>query len=60
MGTYDLSANEVVNFRLIGCRMDNICDGKLWGVIGTNFCKNILLEDCVLSRMDTHQGVSGT
>ncbi len=60
MGTYDLGANEVVNFKLLGCRMDNLCDTKLWGVIGTNFCKNILLEDCQLSRMDTHQGVSGT
>ncbi len=59
MGTYDLTANEVVNFTMIGCRMDNICDPARWGVIGTNFCKNILLENCVLSRMDTHQGVSG-
>lgn len=60
MGTYDLSANEVVNFTMIGCRMDNICDPTLWGVIGANFCKNILLENCTLSRMDVHQGVSGT
>lgn len=60
MGTYDLSANEVVNFTLVGVRMDNICDPTRWGVIGTNFCKNILLENCTLSRMDTHQGVSGT
>ncbi len=60
MGTYDLTANEVVNYTLRGCRMDNICDTTRWGVTGTNFCKNILLEDCTLSRMDTHQGVSGT
>jgi len=60
MGSYDLNANEVVNLTLVGCRMDNICDATLWGVIGTNFCKNILLENCTLSRMDTHQGVSGT
>jgi hypothetical protein len=60
MGTYDVSANEVVNFTMIGCRMDNICDTTRWGVIATNFCKNILLENCTLSRMDTHQGVSGT
>jgi hypothetical protein len=59
MGTYDLTANEVVNFTMSGCRMDNICDPTRWGVIGTNFCKNILLENCTLSRMDTHQGVSG-
>ncbi|WP_414663337.1 hypothetical protein [Horticoccus sp. 23ND18S-11] len=60
MGTYDLTANEVVNFTLVGVRMEAICDPTLWGVIGTNFCKNILLENCTLSRMDTHQGVSGT
>jgi len=60
MGTYDVSANEVVNFTMIGCRMDNICDTTRWGVIATNFCKNILLEACTLSRVDTHQGVSGT
>jgi len=60
MGTYDVVANEVVNFTMIGCRMENICDSTRWGVIATNFCKNILLENCTLSRMDTHQGVSGT
>lgn len=60
MGSYDYTANSVVNFSMIGCRMDDILDRSLWGVIGTNNCKNILLEDCVLSRMDTHMGVSGT
>jgi hypothetical protein len=60
MGTYDLAADAVVNFSMLGVRMENICDATRWGVIGTNFCKNILLEDCTLSRMDTHQGVSGT
>lgn len=59
MGSYDYSADSVVNLRLIGCRMNHILDRTRWGVIGTNFCKNILLEDCVLSRMDTHMGVSG-
>lgn len=60
MGSYDYSASNVVNFRMIGCRMNHILDRTRWGVIGSNFCKNILLEDCELSRMDTHQGVSGT
>jgi hypothetical protein len=59
MGTYDYNANKVVNFRMIGCRMNHITDRTRWGVIGSNFCKNILLEDCTLSRMDTHMGVSG-
>ncbi len=60
MGTYDLHANEVVNLRLVGCRMNHILDRTRWGVMATNFCKNILLEECVLSRMDSHMGVSGS
>ena len=60
MGSYDYAANSVVNFSMINCRMNHILDRTRWGVIGTNFCKNILLEDCVLSRMDTHMGVSGS
>ena len=59
MGSYDYSVNEVVNFRMIACRMNHILDRTRWGVIASNFCKNIVLEDCVLSRMDTHMGVSG-
>jgi hypothetical protein len=60
MGSYDYSLNSVVNLRMINCTMNHITDRTRWGVIGSNFCKNILLEDCVLSRMDTHMGVSGT
>ena len=59
MGSYDVSASRVVNFRMIDCNMNHICDRTRWGVIGTNFCKNILIENCTLSRMDTHMGVSG-
>lgn len=59
MGSYDYSANSVVNFTMINCRMKDINDRSRWGVIGTNFCKNMLLEDCVLNRMDAHMGVSG-
>lgn len=62
MGSYGYSASLVVNFRMLGCRMEmeKINDRSRWGVIGSNFMKNILLEDCVLSRMDVHQGVSGS
>ena len=59
MGSYDYNASYVVNFHMINCRMNHIKDRTRWGVIGSNFCKNILLEDCTLSRMDTHMGVSG-
>ncbi len=60
MGSYDMHANNVVNFQMFNCRMNHILDRTHWGVIATNFCKNILLEDCTLSRMDTHMGVSGS
>ena len=59
MGSYDVHANSVVGLRLVGCRMNHIRDRTRWGVIATNHCKDILLEDCHLSRMDTHMGVSG-
>jgi hypothetical protein len=61
MGTYSYRADLVVNFRMLNCRMDEtaIHDTTRWGVVATNFMKNVLLEDCVLSRMDVHQGVSG-
>lgn len=59
MGTYGYGAAYVVNFTMQHCRMDNIQDTSRWGVIGTNFMKNVLIEDSVLSRMDVHQGVSG-
>ena len=62
MGTYGYSVSLVVNFRMLGCRMDEgrLNDRSRWGVIASNFMKNILLEDCALSRMDVHQGVSGS
>lgn len=59
MGTYGYSANGVMHFRMTGCKMDDIHDRTRWGIIATNFMKNILIEDCELSRMDVHQGASG-
>lgn len=60
MGTYGLRADLVVNFTMKNCRISNIHDRSLWGVAASNFMKNVLVEDCVLSRMDVHMGVSGT
>ena len=36
---------------MVNCRMEKINDRRRWGVIEHNFMKNILLEDCVPSRM---------
>ena len=59
MGSYDLRAGRICNFTMINCRTNNILDRSRWGTIATDFCKNICLSGCVLSRIDTHQGVSG-
>jgi hypothetical protein len=60
MGTYGYHADLVVDFRMINCRMGNdIQDRSRWGVVATNFMKNFLVEDCILSRVDVHMGVSG-
>jgi len=50
---------DVVNFHMQDCSMSDIDDRTCWGVVGTNFCKNVLLDGCTLSRMDTHCGISG-
>lgn len=60
MGSYDIHGNSVIDFKLIGCRMNNITDQTRWGVFASNFCKHLLVENCALSRLDAHMGVSGT
>jgi hypothetical protein len=59
MGTYGYRADLVVNFTMSGCRMRDIHNRSLWGVAATNFMKNVIVEDSILSRMDVHMGVSG-
>ncbi len=60
MGSYDLHANNVVDFHCSDCFITNeITDNTRWGVIATNFCKNIVIDNCTFSRLDAHMGVSG-
>jgi hypothetical protein len=60
MGTYGYHGDLVVDFRMIHCRMGyDINDRSRWGVVATTFMKNILVENCTLSRVDVHMGVSG-
>jgi hypothetical protein len=59
MGTYDLSVNRALNVSFVNCSQTNdINDSKFWGILGSNFCKNILYDHCTLSRFDAHQGVA--
>ncbi|GAB3917414.1 hypothetical protein [Larkinella terrae] len=59
MGTYDLSANRALNISFVNCSQTNdINDNTYWGILGSNFCKNMLYDHCTLSRFDAHQGVA--
>jgi hypothetical protein len=59
MGTYDLSVNRALNVSFVNCSQTNdINDSKYWGILGSNFCKNLMYDHCVLSRFDAHQGVA--
>ncbi len=59
MGTYDVSANRAVNVSFVNCSQTNdINDTRYWGIMGSNFCKNLLYDGCTLSRFDAHQGVA--
>jgi hypothetical protein len=59
MGTYDLSINRALNISFVNCSQTNdINDNTYWGILGSNFCKNLLFDHCTLSRFDAHQGVA--
>lgn len=63
MGTYDIGGSNSNGIFFRNCRQANMyCeDGSyntsIWGIMGTNFCKNITYDTCVLSRLDAHAGV---
>lgn len=59
MGTYDISLNRALNVSFVNCRQTNdINDGTYWGIMGSNFCKNLVLDNCIFSRFDAHMGVA--
>lgn len=59
MGTYDLSVNRALNVSFINCSQTNdINDKTWWGILGSNFCKNLLYDSCTFSRFDAHMGVA--
>lgn len=59
MGTYDLLANRALNISFVNCSQTNDIDDNIyWGILGSNFCKNLLYDHCTLSRFDAHQGVA--
>ncbi len=58
MGSYDILVNSAVHVSFMNCRQTNdIMDRQYWGIMASNFSKNLLYDGCVLSRFDAHQGV---
>lgn len=59
MGSYDLTANSAINIIFRDCTQTNdILDRAYWGIFGSNYCKNLVYDGCVLSRFDAHMGVA--
>lgn len=59
MGTYDLSVGRALNVSFVNCRQTNdIDDNQYWGILGSNYCKNLLYDNCTFSRFDAHKGVA--
>lgn len=59
MGTYDISVNRALNVSFVNCSQTNdINDRTYWGIMGSNYSKNLLYDNCKLSRFDAHMGVA--
>ncbi|MGB3852249.1 MAG: right-handed parallel beta-helix repeat-containing protein [Tunicatimonas sp.] len=59
MGSYDLSVGRALNVSFINCTQSNdIDDRTYWGILGSNYSKNLLYDYCTLSRFDAHKGVA--
>lgn len=58
MGSYDIDIYRSSDISFYRCKQDGIMDRTRWGLIGTNFCKNLYMESCIISRFDAHMGVT--
>lgn len=59
MGTYDISLGRSLNVSFVNCKQtNNINDRTYWGLMGSNYCKNLVLDSCTFSRFDAHMGVA--
>ena len=59
MGTYDISVNRALNVSFVNCSQTNdINDNTYWGIMGSNYSKNLIYDSCTFSRFDAHMGVA--
>jgi len=59
MGSYDIGVGRALNVSFVNCRQTNdINDRTYWGIMGSNYCKNLQYDRCTFSRFDAHKGVA--
>lgn len=59
MGSYDITVNRALHVSFINCKQTNdINDKTYWGIMASNYCKNLILDQCHFSRFDAHRGVT--
>ena len=59
MGSYDLLASRALHVSFVNVSQTNdINDHTYWGILASNYCKNLVYNNCTLSRFDAHKGVA--
>jgi hypothetical protein len=59
MGSYDLLASRALHVSFVNVSQTNdINDHTYWGILASNYCKNLVYDNCNLSRFDAHKGVA--
>ena len=59
MGSYDLQINRSLNVLIKDCeQINDINDNRYWGIMASNYSKNLEYDNCTLSRFDAHMGVA--
>lgn len=57
-GTYDVRPISSNNVKYLNCTQSNDhTDPTYWGVMCSDFCKNLYMDGCKVSRFDAHMGV---
>jgi len=57
MGSYDINCHRSIDVMFLNCRQDDFQDETKWGIFGSNYCKDIIVDGCTFSRVDAHMGV---
>lgn len=59
MGSYDVLVNRALNVSFINnSQTNNINNRTYWGIMASNYSKNLLYDNCTWSRFDAHMGVA--